>query len=106
MAEKNIPDVNVVGLFIRDYILENGPSTAWEIWKAWKEHRQSIGRKYPTYQSFWRNYIYPLKRMGLLVECGSEEGEFIGTVRKKYLDVAPGHVEDDIWYNPQKALYD
>ena len=91
----------LVGLFIRDYLLEHGPSSAYDIWKAWVNVRRSAGRRGPTYYSFWQNYIFRLKKMGLIREVGRVEGK--GRFPKVLLDVVPERVEDPAWLSVQDA---
>ena len=91
----------LVGWFIRDYLLEHGPSSAYDIWKAWVEIRRKAGRKAPTYQSFYLNYIWRLKKMGLIKEVGKVKGK--GRFPKTLLDVVPERIEDPAWFSIQSA---
>lgn len=52
-----MPKGGSVGLFIRDYLLEKGKASAYELWKAWKKYKEERGLKAPTYQTF-HDYIY------------------------------------------------
>jgi len=103
--EKVIPAINNGGLFIREYILNNGPASAWELWKAWRDFKRSLGRKGPTYQSFWQNYIYPLRTLGLLVVAGTEPAEYANSKTKVLLDVNHARIDEDAWFDPKAALY-
>ena len=96
-----MPKGPTVGLFIRDYLLEHGPSSAHDIWKAWKEIRKKAGRKAPTYQSFYHNYIWRLKQMGLIREVGRirKGGGFKRVV--VLLDVVPERINDPAWLSVQ-----
>lgn len=51
-----------VGLFVKDYLLEHGPSSTYNIWKAWVEVRKKAGYKIPSYQNFYWNFVWQLKR--------------------------------------------
>ncbi|MCD6372808.1 MAG: hypothetical protein J7L37_04590 [Thermococcus sp.] len=99
-----IPDTNVAGLFIRDYITLNGPSSAWQIYKAWKRHKKAQGHKGPSYQSFWQNYIWPLKKLGLLVEVGEEAPRYENSRPPKLLAIG-GDTESPAWWDPKGYLY-
>jgi len=99
-----LPDVNVAGLFIRDYIVLNGPASAWRLYKAWRAHRKAQGRRGPSYQSFWQNYIWPLKKLGLLVEVGEEEPTYRNSRPPKILAIG-GDPEDPAWWDPKGYLY-
>jgi len=100
-----IPDTNVAGLFIRDFIILNGPSSAWRLYKAWKLARRRQGKRGPTYQSFWRNYIWPLKKLGLLMSTYEEEGLYEGTRPPKPLAIS-GDPNHPAWWDPMGYLYE
>jgi len=99
-----IPEVDIAGLFIRDYILVNGPSSAWRIYRAWKKFRIDIGKRFPSYQSFWRNYIWPLKKLGLLIDTETVSAEYDNTIKPKLLAIY-GDIEHPAWWNPRGYLY-
>jgi len=103
--EKLIPTVNYAGLFVRDYIYFNGPATAWELFKAWRDFRRTRGHKGTNFLNFWSNVIYPLKRLGLLIEVGEEPGKYEYAFAKKILDVDRARLEDPAWWAPKRALY-
>ena len=105
MDDEVIPAINNGGIFIKEYLLMNGPASAWDLWKAWRDFKRSLGRKGPTYQSFWQNYIYPLKTLGLLVEMGEEPAEYTNSKPRKLLDVNHARVDEDAWFDPKSALY-
>jgi hypothetical protein len=104
-GEKIIPMHSSCGLFIRDYIYFNGPASAWELYKAWKEVRKLLGRRGPSYTNFWSNYIWPLKKLGLLIEVGRGEPTYEDTVPPVLLDVDRSRLTDPAWWQPKKALY-
>lgn len=104
-GEKEIPQVLNGGIFIREYILANGPSSAWELWKAWRELKRSMGHRGPTYQSFWQNYIYPLRQLGLLEVVGEEQAEYENAKPRKLLDVNHAELDADGWFDPKGVLY-
>ena len=100
-----IPNINIAGVFIREYIILNGPSSAWRIYRAWREFRRRQGHKGPSYQSFWRNYIWPLKKLGLLTETSwEEEAEYRGTIPPKPLAIL-GPEDHPAWYDPMGYMY-
>ena len=96
-----MPKPALVGPFIRDYLLEHGPSSAYEIWKAWAETRERAGLEPPSYYSFYQNYIWRLKQMGLIREVGRVKGK--GRFDKVLLDVVEGRIDDPAWYSVQNA---
>jgi len=96
-----MPKGPTVGLFIRDYLLEHGPASSYEIWKAWAEVRRKAGREAPSYYSFWQNYIFRLKKMGLIREVGRVKGK--GRFPRVLLDVVPERIEDPAWLSVQGA---
>ena len=92
---------STVGLFIRDYLLEHGPSSAYDIWKAWAEVRKKAAYKVPSYQNFYWNFVWRLKKMGLIREVGKVRGR--GRLPKVLLDVVPERVGDPAWLSVQAA---
>ena len=99
-----VPSTDIAGLFIRDYIILNGPSSAYDIWKAYRHMKRSMGKKGPKYESFWQNYIYPLKKLGLVYQVGTEPGKYETTKKKVILDVDHGRLTDEAWFDP-KGFY-
>jgi len=98
-----MPQGPPVGLFIRDYLLEHGKASAYEIWKAWKKFKKERGLKPPTYQSF-HDYIYRLKRIGLIYEAGTAPSK--GRFPKKLLAIMPGKEDSPEWVSLQAAYRD
>ena len=96
-----MPKGPTVGLFIRDYLLEHGPSSAYDLWRAWAEVRKRAGYKVPSYQSFYWNFVWRLKKMGLIKEVGRVKGR--GRLPKVLLDVVPERIEDPAWLSVQDA---
>ena len=90
-----------VGPFIREYLLEHGPSSAYDIWRAWVEERKRGGYKTPTYFSFYENYIWRLKKMGLIREVGKLEGR--GRFCRVLLDVVVEKLDDPGWIDVQSV---
>ena len=96
-----MPKGPTVGLFFRDYLLEHGPTSGYEIWKAWVEVRRKTGRRAPSYYSFWQNYIFRLKKMGLIREVRRVKRK--GRFPKVLLDAVPERIEDPAWLSVQDA---
>ena len=96
-----MPKGPTVGLFIRDYLLEYGPTSSYDLWKAWAEVRKRAGYKVPSYQSFYWNFVWRLKKMGLIREVGKVRGR--GRLPKVLLDVVPERVGDPAWLSVQAA---
>jgi hypothetical protein len=55
-----------IALFICDYLLEHGEGYAQEIWRELKKTRER--QHVCSYDSFKRNYVYVLKKLGLIEE--------------------------------------
>ena len=104
-GKKIIPVQHIVPLFIRDYLYCNGPSTAWEIYRALKEVKREARKKVPSYRSFWKNYIWPLKKLGLIVPVGRRKGANEYAWDPVVYDLDRSRVTDPAWYSPLKALY-
>ena len=97
------PFVYPTALFIRDYLLEHGEGYAQEMWRELKKARE--GRNVCTYDSFKRNYVYILKKLGLIEETRREPvpGQ-PNWHERRYYRIVPGREDlTDEWTNPQKA---
>jgi len=92
--------VKPTALFIHDYLLENGEAYAFEIWKALRDYRRSLGIKVCTYDNFRRNYIYILKKLGLIRKVREEPGK--RGFNRVYYEIVPGKEDAVEWVNPQK----
>jgi hypothetical protein len=90
-------------LFICDYLLEHGEGYAQEIWRELKKVRE--GRNVCTYDSFKRNYVYVLKKLGLIEEVRTEEVPgHPEWHRRRYYRIVQGKENlMDEWTNPQKV---
>jgi len=95
-----MPKGGSVGLFIRDYLLEKGKASAYELWKAWKKYKEERGLKAPTYQTF-HDYIYRLRKLGLVYEVGTAPSK--GRFPRKLLAVVPGKEDSPDWVALQSA---
>lgn len=102
------PLIHPTSLFIRDYLLSHGEGYAQEVWRDLKKARG--GLHVCTYDSFKRNYIYILKKLGLIEPTRTEvavdrDGEpHPEWYRRKYYRIVPGREGlTDEWTNPQKV---
>jgi len=97
------PFVHPTSLFIRDYLLEHGEGYAQEMWRELKKARE--GRNVCTCDSFKRNYIYILKKLGLIEEARREPvpGQPNWHERRYYRIVPGREALMDEWTNPQKV---
>ena len=97
------PFVHPTSLFIRDYLLEHGEGYAQEMWRELKKARG--GRHVCTCDSFKRNYIYILKKLGLIEEARREAvpGQPNWHERRYYRIVLGREDLTDEWTNPQKV---
>jgi DNA-binding PadR family transcriptional regulator len=102
-----------IGLFIRDYLLENGRAYPYEIYRAIRgelreKSRPIRGLKRGSYQNI-RNYFYWLTHLGLIepeVEVPSEKPYLKD--RRYYRLTAKGRRTPPHsleWLNPRRALY-
>jgi hypothetical protein len=91
------------GLFIREYLLEHGEAYPQEIWRALKEKRKSLGVAYGSVRSFHLNYIYVLKKLGL-IEPVRRERVNPKWFSRTYYRIVPGMENSPLWSAPQIAL--
>jgi hypothetical protein len=91
------------GLFIRDYLLEHGEAYPQEIWRALKEKRKRLGVAYGSVRSFHLNYIYVLKKLGLIEPVRHEKVNPKWFART-YYRIVPGMENSPLWSAPQIAL--
>lgn len=92
------------GLFIREYLLKHGRAYPQEIWRALKRARSELGLHTCSYENFWRNYIYVLKKLGLIRPVRS-----IGSLNPAWFsrvlyEIVPGMENHEAWAHPQIAL--
>ena len=99
------PYIYPTSLFIRDYLLKHGEGYAQEIWRELKKVRKKAGISTGSYDSFKRNYIYILKKLGLIEEVRRESvpGHPEWHERRYYRIVPGKEALIDEWINPQKA---
>ena len=76
---------------------------AQEIWRALKKARASAGLHCCSYSSFRTNYIYVLKKLGLIEAVRSERVRK-GWYKRVYYRIVPGKEKDVRWNAPQKAF--
>jgi len=107
-----IPYIYPTGLFIRDYLKEHKAAYVYEIWDALRKARLSAGvvdaegrPRVCTYDNFMRNYIYTLKKIGLIELVKKEPSKKAGTkLPRWYYRIVPGRENDTRWNHPQTAL--
>lgn len=106
------PFIHPTSLFIRDYLLRHGEGYPQEIWRELKTARALAfsGKKKPipvcSYDSFRRNYIYILKKLGLIEEVRVEVIlDQPRWYKRRYYRIVPGkEALSDAWFNPQKVF--
>jgi hypothetical protein len=91
------------GLFIRDYLVEQRAAYPQQMWRALKSVRAEREVICGTYQSFRVNYIYVLKKLGLIRPVRRERIHPKWFPRT-YYSIVPGMEEDPRWVHPQIAL--
>jgi len=102
-------------MFIRNYLLEKYPDSEY-VFKMYQRFKDAItnwwlerGRepeefKAGTYQNF-RNYIYWLKKLGLIEKVKSEPSEKPQLQSRNYYRIVWERRDDPAWSNPRRALY-
>jgi len=96
------PFTTPTSLFIRDYLLKHGEGYVQEIWRELKKARG--GLHVGSYENFKTNYIYVLKKLGLIEEVRREPvpGQPKWYMRR-YYRIVPGKESAEEWVNPQKV---
>ncbi len=105
-----LPWTYPTGLFIRDYLREKGVACAYEVWSALRKARLEAGMvdkegrpRVCTYGNFMRNYIYVLKKLGLIELVGKEPSKKAGRKLPRHLfRIVPGKENAKEWTAPQK----
>jgi hypothetical protein len=92
------------GLFIRNYLLRHKTAYSQEIWRALKEERAKANIYCGSYQSFRMNYIYVLKRLGLIRPVRKEKAKHPKWFDRVYYEITPGKEMDPRWAHPQIAF--
>jgi len=87
-------------LFIREH-LQKGEDYIQSMWRAYRRHCLKKGYRPPSRQSFG-NYIWMLKKLGLIEFVRAEKG-LKGTVRH-YYRLNQARINDKAWKDPAKAL--
>ncbi len=89
------------GLWIRNYIMTNGPSSPYQIYKALKEAfpNKRIGDAHTVMTIMWILH----KKLGLIKKVGKIESYR----RRQYqlYDVVPKYIDSEKWGNPYKYAY-
>lgn len=84
----------LLGLAIRNYLLNTGAGSPYDFWKAFC--------KDINYMTVLR-YFYILKRLGLIEVAYTQERS--GTAYKTYYKIVEGKEDDPCWSRPQICLY-
>lgn len=92
------------GLFIRDYLLRHRSAYPQEIWRALKKERAKANIYCGSYQSFRVNYIYVLKKLGLIRPVRKEKAGNPKWFDRIYYEITPGKEMDPRWAHPQTAF--
>lgn len=93
------------GQFIRDYLLREGEAYPHEIYRALKDEKEFRGLTMGSATNFYR-YFYILRKLGAVQKTGRTEPSSRSGMDRVYYRVALGFEgRDDIWNNPQKAMY-
>lgn len=92
-------EIYFTGRFVRDHIKTHGPSSPYDMWKILKAIRENKGYKVPSYQSFYQNYIWKPKKIGLLEKVEEEEKDY--TFDKALYDIPDGMEDSPCWNHPE-----
>lgn len=89
------------GVWIRGHLQEVGRDYPYRMWKLWREFLEEAGLKIKAgkYAGF-RNYVYVLRRLGLIHRAGGEPS-FWG---KRYYALNPDRIDSPLWRNPFAAI--
>ncbi|MEM2613237.1 MAG: hypothetical protein QXO15_03300 [Nitrososphaerota archaeon] len=98
------PWIYPTGLFIRDYLLEHKRAYPQEIWRALKKVRSEFGLHTCSYENFWRNYIYVLRKLGLIRPVGVIRPSHPKWFPRVLYEIVPGMEDHEAWAHPQIAL--
>jgi hypothetical protein len=99
-----LPWIYPTGLFIRDYLKKHGVGYSQEIWRELKKVREKAGLNASSYESFRKNYMWTLKRLGLIEEVKREPAARKEWFQRIYYRIVPGKEADPRWSKPQIAL--
>ena len=91
------------GPFIRDYLLKHGEGYPQEIWRTLKKVRAESGIMCGSYRCFVSDYIYVLKKLGL-IEPVRHERVHPKWFPRTYYKIVLGMEGDPRWAHPQIAL--
>jgi hypothetical protein len=105
-----LPWAYPTGLFIRDYLKKKGVAHVYEIWDELRKARLAGGvvdkegkPRVCTYDNFMRNYIYVLKRLGLIELVGKSPSLKAGRKLPRHLyRIVPGKENAKEWAAPQR----
>ena len=90
------------GVFIQNYLVEHKEAYPMQIWRALKEARGSI--KVCSYQSFVSNYIWVLRKLGLLQKTRTTPASNPVFYDRVYYRITPGKEKSRKWLHPQKSM--
>jgi len=88
------------GLLVREYMLEQGEASPYDVYKYLKSYYERHGWKPPSYQSV-RTLFSRLKKLNLIRLKRKRETK--KGFNKRFYEVVDPDSPD--WENPQKALY-
>lgn len=99
------PWIYPTGLFIRDYLLKKREAYPQQIWRELKKARATMGVSTTSYSCFCKNYIYVLKKLGLIEPVRREPNPRNPKWwHRTYYRIVPGRERDPRWAHPQIAL--
>ena len=105
VARRGLPALIVsTGVWVRDHLLEVGEDYVAAMYRGFKRDKQRTGVRCGSYQGF-RQYIYWLRRLGLIEFVRGEPSENPVLEGRRYYRVVPGREKDPAWRNPRQALY-
>lgn len=93
------------GRFIRDFLSKHGEAYAYQVWRALKEKRASMGLRVGSPIVVYR-YFKMLKEMGMVEETGrvEETSKKSPIAKRKYYRII-GDMNSPIWEDVQKEYW-
>ena len=94
------------GLFIHRHLLEVGEDYPFNMYRLLKQRKTAMGQKAGKYQNL-RNYMYWLRRLGLIEYVRSEPSSnpHLKHPRRYYRLTRKGRERRELFNNPRRHLY-
>ena len=90
-------------LFIREHLKVAKLDYGLNMYNILKAERALLGLPIGSWQNF-RNYIWNLKKLGLIRPVGTAPSLYQGQI-KQYYELIPEQIKNKAWNNPRAFLY-